>query len=99
MGFFESYKRLSVRAFGSLAQKSGRSFSSLKPHLMGAGMNVMLESWIAIIYMTTIITYIASLAAVVALSSFVLFDFMTFVYIVVFIPVMASSMALRIFTA
>jgi archaellum biogenesis protein FlaJ (TadC family) len=93
MGFFESYKRLSVRVFGNLAQKSGRSFSSLKPHLMGAGMNVLLDSWIAMIYLTTVIAYFASLAAVLALSSFILFDLMTFVFIAVFVPVMASSTA------
>ena len=94
MDLFESYKRLSVRFFGSPAQKSSRSFSSLRPHLMGAGMNVLLESWVAIIYFTTFIAYFASLAAVLALSYFILLDFMTFIYLVVFFPVMASCMAL-----
>jgi flagellar protein FlaJ len=91
MGFFESYRRLSVRLFGGLAQKSGGSFSSLKPHLMGSSMGVLLESWVAVIYLTSIVSYFASLAAVLALSAFILFDLMTFVFIVVFAPVMASS--------
>jgi hypothetical protein len=91
MGFFELYRKLSVRLFGGLARKSGSSFSSLKPHIMGAGMNVLLESWIAVIYLTTVIAYFASLAAVLAVSSFILFDFMTFVFMSVFAPVMTSS--------
>jgi flagellar protein FlaJ len=92
MGFFEWYKRLSVRFFGSLAQKSSRSFSSIKPHLMSAEMNVMLESWIAITYLSAVVAYLASLAAVLVVSSFILFDLVTFVFILVFAPVMASSM-------
>jgi len=92
MNLFEPYKRLSVRLFGNLAQKSAHSFSSLKPHLMGASINVLLDTWIAMIYFGTAIVYLASLAAVLAVSAFILFDAVTFLYIVVFIPIMASSM-------
>lgn len=92
MELFESYKRLSVRFFRNAASKSVRSFSSLKPHLMGANMNVMVETWIAMVYMSTVIAYFAALAAVLAVSAFILFDAITFIYMVVFAPVMVSCM-------
>jgi len=94
MELFESYKRLSVRLFGGLARKSAPSFASIRPHLIGAGINALLESWIAVIYLSTAIVYIASLAAVLLVSAFIQFDAITFIYIVAFIPVMASSIAL-----
>ena len=94
MDVFERYKRLSVRLFGGLAQKSVTSFSSIKPHLMGSGINTLLESWVAVIYMSTAIVYLASLVSVILVSAFIPFDAITFIYIVAFIPVMASSMAL-----
>ncbi|MCJ7816314.1 MAG: type II secretion system F family protein, partial [Candidatus Aenigmarchaeota archaeon] len=92
MDLLEPYKRLSFRLFGNLAQKSARSFSSLKPHLMGASINILLETWIAMIYLSIVIVYFASLAAVLAVSAFILFDAITFLYVVIFIPIMASSM-------
>ncbi|MCX6814102.1 MAG: type II secretion system F family protein [Candidatus Aenigmarchaeota archaeon] len=94
MNLFEHYKRLSVRIFGNLARKSALYFSSLKPHLMGASIHVLLETWIAIIYLTTLIAYFGSLISVFAISVFIPFDSVTFLYIVIFIPVMASSMVL-----
>jgi flagellar protein FlaJ len=94
MSFFEWYKRLSVRFFGGLARKSVSGFLPLKPHLMGASINVLLETWIAIIYLTTVLVYAVSLAAILLASAFILFDSMTFLYMALFIPIMASSMAL-----
>jgi flagellar protein FlaJ len=88
MGLFEGYKRLSVRIFGGLAKSSATSFSSLKPHIMGANLNMLLETWIAVIYLTTIMAYFVSLGAMLVVSSFVQFDFMTFFYIY---PVQKSS--------
>ena len=92
MGLFEWYKGISAAAFGGLARSSVSSFSSLKPHLMGAGIKVLLETWIAMIYFATALAYAASLAALLALSLFVPFDFMTFMYMMVFGPVMAASL-------
>jgi len=94
MDVFERYKRLSVRLFGGMAQKSAPSFSSLKPHLIGSGINALLESWVAVIYLSTVIVYLASLASVLLVSAFIQFDAITFIYIVIFIPVMASSITL-----
>ena len=97
MSLFERYKKLSVRFFGKLGKKSVPAFSSLKPHLMGANLNVLLETWIAMIFMATTVAYFASLVALLALGSFVQFDFMTFIYMVVFGPVMAASMVFLFF--
>lgn len=92
MNLFESYKRLSVRLFGNLARKSAMYFSSLKPHLAGANINVLLDTWVAMIYLGTLMVYLVSLAGVLAASSFILFDPMTFLYMVLFVPIMAASM-------
>jgi len=94
MNLLESYKKLSVMLFGNLAQKSASSFSSLKPHLMGASINVLLETWVAMVYLATAIVYFVSLVVVFAVSAFIPFDSVTFLYIAIFIPVMASSMVL-----
>jgi flagellar protein FlaJ len=93
MNLSEEYRRLSVRLFGNVAKRSV-SFSSLKPHLMGANINILLETWIAMVYMATAIVYLASLAAVLAVSAFVLFDEITFLYIIIFVPVMVASIVL-----
>src|SRR3990172_2194649 len=97
MDLFERYRNLSVRLFGKAATRSASSFSTLKPHLMGANINVLLETWISIIYLTTLIVYIISLFAVLAASFFILFDEITFLYMVVFLPVMAASLAFMLF--
>ena len=97
MSLFDWYKKLSNGVFGGLAKSSVSSFSSLKPHLMGAGLGVLLETWIAMIYLTTVLAYLASLAGLLALSLFIPFDFMTFMYMVIFGPVMVASMAFAFF--
>jgi flagellar protein FlaJ len=94
MSFFESYKRLSMRIFGGLARESYSGFSSIKVHLIGASINVLLETYVAMVYMTTVLVYAASLAAILIASRFILFDFMTFLYLTLFIPVMMASMAM-----
>jgi flagellar protein FlaJ len=97
MGVLEGYRGLSVRLFGRLAKRSASGFSSLRPHIIGASLNMLLETWIAVIYLTTILAYFASLAAVLAVSYFIQFDLMTFIYIVVFSPVMAASLVFFFF--
>jgi flagellar protein FlaJ len=56
MGFSESYQELSVRLFGKTSQKMIASFYSLKPHLMGANISVLLESFLYIVLFVPIMT-------------------------------------------
>ncbi|HJW97344.1 MAG TPA: type II secretion system F family protein [archaeon] len=97
MNLVEWYRSLSVRLFGKAAAKSVTGFSSLKPHIAGAGMSILLETWISMVYLTTIVVYFLSLFAVLAISAFVPFDSITFLYMVIFLPVMAASMAFMFF--
>lgn len=97
MGLVEAYRGISVRVFGWVSKEHPAYFIPLKPHLMGANIGILLDTWVAMIFMTAIIVYFASLAAVLALSEIVLFDLMTFIYLVIFAPVMSASIAFLFF--
>ena len=92
MGLFEYYQGLSARFFGKTSQRMISNFYSLKPHLMGANISVLLENWVAMILFTTALSYALSLIAVLAISAVIQFDMITFLYIVLFVPIMAASM-------
>jgi flagellar protein FlaJ len=85
------YKRLSVRLFGWLAKGSEKSFSSLSPWLKGAGMHMLLKTYISVIYMTTAIALVTSLAVILAISLMFVEDLVMIVYFVMFGPVLTAS--------
>ncbi|MEM7815735.1 MAG: type II secretion system F family protein [Candidatus Aenigmatarchaeota archaeon] len=97
MKLFEAYKKLSFSFFGRIAERLSPMFYPLKPHMMGAGMTILLESWVAIILMTVLISYLLSLIAVLVISIVIPLDEITFLYALVFTPIMTSSMVLLFF--
>ena len=64
---FDSYKRLSVRLFGGIAEGFKDSFKSIAPQLRGAGIHMLLKTYIAVILMTTVVVYLAALGVIIAL--------------------------------
>ena len=85
------YKRLSVRLFGGFAKSSEKSFKSLGPWLKGAGIHMLLKSYISLIYMTTAVAYVAGLLVALVLTSLFVEDLVMMVYYVAFAPVLAAS--------
>jgi flagellar protein FlaJ len=87
----DGYKRLSVKLFGGLAKGSEKSFKSLGPWLKGAGIHMLLKSYISIIYMTTAVAFVVSLVATLTLVPLFVEDLVILVYYVVFAPVLSAS--------
>ena len=91
------FKRVSVRLFGGLVDRHIEHFEPLKPHLSGAYIQILLKTWVCIILFGTSVVFLASLAISLAVVS--LFDFgaLFFIYIVVFMPVLAASFSFVLF--
>jgi len=91
------YKRLAVAIFGGLIDRSGDMFKPLKPYLMGANINILLKTWACLILLTTFVSYIGGVAAIWIVSMFFPLDFVTFLYYILFIPVLAGSITFLVF--
>ncbi len=92
----DSYKRLSLRVFGKVAEMNIKSFESLKPHVRGSGLGFLLKAWVSMILMTTLVAYIASLASFISLGFFIELDLVTYIYYVLFAPVLVASLAFMV---
>jgi flagellar protein FlaJ len=95
--FRESYKKVSLKLFGGLAEGSEKSFSSLGPHLKGANIHILLKAYIAITYLSTVLAYAVSLIVTIFLSLILVEDVVLFIYYVMFIPVLAASFVFVLF--
>jgi len=95
--FVEAYKRLSLRLFGGIAKATMQSFESLRPHLKGASINILLNAWVSMMYLTVVIVYVVSLAVMLSVSVLLALDLIMTVYYVVFVPVLAASFSFVIF--
>jgi flagellar protein FlaJ len=91
--FPNAYRSLSVKVFGSMAEHSENSFRSLRPQLRGAGINMLLKTYVSIIYMTTILVYLAALGIVAALLPLLIDDLVMFIYYIMFVPILSASFA------
>jgi flagellar protein FlaJ len=87
----EPYKALAVRLFGRVSERSLEGFSGIRPYLRGAGMDMMLNTWVSVTLLTTSVAYVAALASMLLLGALMGLDALTFTYSVIFGPVMAAS--------
>lgn len=97
MNELEKYKKISVRLFGGMVDKYIEHFEPLKPHLSGAGIQILLKTWVCIILFGATAVYIGTLIASVIIV--MLFDFGTLflIYFIIFIPILAASFAFVFF--
>jgi flagellar protein FlaJ len=95
--FREGYKKASLKLFGGLAEGSEKSFKSLRPHLKGANIHILLKAYIAITYMSTILAYIFALFVTLFLSLLLVEDFILLIYYVMFIPILVASFVFVLF--
>ncbi len=91
------YERISKATFGWLVEKYIINFEPLKQHLRGARINVLLKTWVSVIFFTTLVTYIASLAAIIAIGFFIEIYILLYIIMLVFIPILAASFAFLVF--
>jgi flagellar protein FlaJ len=96
MAMIDSYKRLSLRIFGRIVDKNIKAFVSLKPHLRGSNLNFLLKAWVSMILMTTLIAYLVSLVLFLFVGVFIELDFVTFIYYVIFAPVLVASLTFMV---
>ena len=95
--FYDSYKKASVRLFGKMVDSNLDSFSTLKIYILGSGMRILLRTWASMIFMTTLLVYIASLVAVVAAHAVFRFELISFIYYAMFLPVLLASFSFLFF--
>jgi flagellar protein FlaJ len=86
-----NYKRFSVRIFGNLADRLINNFKGLKMNLLGASINILLKTWVSVIFMSTFLAYTFSLIATSIFVIIVAVDFITFLYMIIFVPILAAS--------
>jgi len=91
------YERMSKSAFGWLVENYIENFEPLKQHIRGARINVLLKTWVSIIFFTSLIAYFAGLAFVIILGMFIEFYILLYIVMIVFIPVLVASFTFLIF--
>lgn len=91
------YKELSVLIFGGLADRYMNDFKRLKPHISGAGIQILLKTWVCIIFMTSLLAFFGSLAATIILGLVLNIDMFLFTYLAVFVPILTAAFTFLIF--
>ncbi len=96
-GVDEGYKRLAVRVFGGVADATMDSFRVLKPHLVSAGMGVLLKTWVCVIYLTALVVYIGAAVGFAVLLLLLGLDLVASLYIILFAPVLVAALVFLLF--
>ena len=91
------FKRLAVRLFGGIVDKYIEHFEPLKPHLNGAGIQILLKTWVCIILLGAALVYIVSLIVSFVVVMLVDLGILFFIYVLIFIPILAASFAFVFF--
>jgi len=93
---YDFYKRLSVRLFGKLADKTLGYFKELKTSLISSYMQVLLKTWVSMMFFTSVITFVVSLAALLVLSIVFPLEGMLFISLIGFVPIGAACAAFAV---
>jgi flagellar protein FlaJ len=95
--FLSLYKRLSLRLFGKLVDSNAEVFRNLKIYMLASGLKVLLRTWVSMIFMTTLLVYVASVAGVAVTQLFFRMDTISFIYYLMFVPVLMASFSFLLF--
>ena len=96
-GVDEAYKRLALMVFGGVADLTMENFRPIKPHLVMANIKVLLKTWIAIIFFTSLLVLIGSFVAIVVIFLVFGLPLLEMIYIVAFVPFIAASVTFVFF--
>jgi len=94
---FDTYKAIAVKIFGSSVQRYLEHFEPLKPHLSGAGIQILLKTWVCIIFLSTALAFVASLAIIIILLPILQLGLLFFFYVFLFVPVLVASIVFFFF--
>ena len=93
-----AYRKFSLILFGSLVDKYIVSFKPLEPHIKNANIRILLKAWVSIIFLSTFLAFVVSLASIYLLLTYVIFvEFYIYVFSIVFFPVFISSVVFILF--
>lgn len=85
-----TYRRLSVAVFGGIADMIIPSFKSIQVHLKNANLKILLKTWVCILLMTGLLSYLFTFILVLVLGIVMGLGEMFLIYLA-FGPVMAAS--------
>jgi len=89
---YAAYKRISVRIFGGLTDRVIGQFKSLRRNLISAHIQILLKTWVSMIFLATAISYIASFIVFFVFMSIFAVGGITFFYIIIFGPILTASL-------
>ncbi len=89
---YDAYKRLSVKFFGSLADKCIDKFRGLKKSLVGSYIQVLLRTWVSIIFFSTVVSYIASFVVLYIILTMFAAKGAIFINTIIFAPILIASL-------
>lgn len=93
----ELYKKIASDIFGNLADKYYKNFEHLKSHLIKSHINITLRVWISLMFLSVFISYILSIFSVLILNMLFSLNFTFFIYMVIFLPIVTSSVVFLVF--
>ncbi len=86
----KAYRRLSVVVFGKVADLLAPGFKPIQAHLRNANIRILLKTWICMLFMTSLLSYLFTVVIVLAVSSVLFLEEMFLIYLV-FAPIMIAS--------
>jgi len=88
---YDAYKRASVRLFGNFTDRVIGNFKSLKKNMLGASINVLLKTWVSMIFLSTLLAYASTLITMSALAFFFALEAVTSFYIIALVPLLVAA--------
>jgi flagellar protein FlaJ len=87
-----AYRKISLVFFGGLVEKYVHSFKPLEPHIKNANMKILLKTWVSMLFLTTVLSFLISMISIYVLMTFVLsVPFYIYIFSVIFFPVFVAS--------
>ena len=65
-----AFRKFSLILFGGLIDKYIDSFRPLEPHIKNADMKVLLKTWVAMLFFSTLLAFAVSLVSVYVLLTY-----------------------------
>ena len=89
----EFFYKISESVFGSLAKRYEGSFNAIKPSLVSANLNVVLRTWVSVMFFFTLLAYLLSFAVVIVLQLTLTFLIEVFIPVLAIVPILVASTA------
>lgn len=92
------YRKISLVLFGSLVEKYIASFRPLEPHIKNASMKILLKTWVSMLFLSTLLSFVASFIAIYFVVTFLIsVEFYIYIFSIIFFPIFVASIVFIIF--